>query len=378
MLTGVTLASCALDAQDRSLAALSGVAFLQTQSGLQVVAASAGENALTRFAVEGTGPALGLIDTFRLSAHAGLHDIVATGTGLLALARWGAAVQVDAAGMAQTGPARLTAADGTAVAVQGQAGLVLGGRVIADDAALPLGDVTALAVLDDGRVLAGSAFDTGVALLSAAGTPLDSARAENGFWHNRVSAIEVVEIGGASFAVVAASGSSSLSVFEIAGDELVLTDHEWDSMMTRFSGVSELATVQVGDMTVIAAGGSDAGLSLFELTGTGELVHLRDIVDGTDSTLDGITGLDMIAHGDGALLVASSERDNGLSLFELEFEFAPPSQNPALRPEAAREMLALPPAPGLSADASRIADRLPDALPDWVMAHLPQDMLDFL
>ena len=363
MLTGVTLASCALDAQDRSLAALSGVAFLQTQSGLQVVAASAGENALTRFAVEGTGPALGLIDTFRLSAHAGLHDIVATGTGLLALARWGAAVQVDAAGMAQTGPARLTAADGTALAVQGQAGLVLGGRVIADDAALPLGDVTALAVLDDGRVLAGSAFDTGVALLSAAGTPLDSARAENGFWHNRVSAIEVVEIGGASFAVVAASGSSSLSVFEIAGDELVLTDHEWDSMMTRFSGVSELATVQVGDMTVIAAGGSDAGLSLFELTGTGELVHLRDIVDGTDSTLDGITGLDMIAHGDGALLVASSERDNGLSLFELEFEFAPPSQNPALRPEAPREMLALPPAPGLSADASRIADRLPDALP---------------
>ena len=74
-------------------------------------------------------------------------------------------------------------------------------------------------------------------------------------------------------------------------------------------------------MTVVAAGGSDAGLSLFELTGEGDLVHLRDIVDTQDSTLSGITGLDMIAHSDGALLVAASERDHGLSLFELEFEF---------------------------------------------------------
>jgi|Cruoilmetagenom7_1024161.scaffolds.fasta_scaffold00125_2 hypothetical protein len=318
MLTGVTLASCAVDAQDRYLAALSGVAFLETKTGLQVIAASAGENALTRFGYDG---ALTELDTFRLSAHVGLHDLVATQTGLTALARWGNAVTIDANSFTADGQANLVALSDTASAVRNTAGLTLDTLNIADDATAPLGDVTALASLSDGRVIAGSAFDTGIALLDASGTVTDVALAEDGFWHNRVSAIETVQIDERDFAIIAASGSSSLSVFEVAGDELILTDHEWDNMMTRFSGVSELATLRIGDMTVVAAGGADAGLSLFELTGEGDLVHLRDIVDTHDTTLANISGLDMIAHGDGALLVASSERDNGLSLFEMEFEF---------------------------------------------------------
>lgn len=342
MLTGVTLASCAVDAQDRYLAALSGVAFLDTATGIEVIAASAGENALTRFSlarISGDNT-LTQTDVHRLSAHAGLHDIVATatgtgtgtGTGLTALARWGAAIEIDAAGFSATAQSGLIALSGTASAHLNTAGLMSGTTYIADTAAAPLGDVTALAMLDDGRIIAGSAFDSGIALLDAAGTITDVALAGDGFWHSRVSAIETARIDGRDFAIVAASGSSSLSVFEIGADELILTDHEWDTMMTRFSGVSELATLRIGNMTVVAAGGADQGLSLFELTGEGDLVHLRDIVDTHQTTLNGITGLDMIATETGALLVASSERDNGLSLFELEFEFddAPAEPAPAI------------------------------------------------
>jgi len=326
MLTGITLASCAVDAQDRYLAALSGVAFLETETGIQVVAASAMESALTRFTFDGM---LTEREVFRLSPGAGLHDLIATETGLTALARWGTAVLVDANNFAQTGAENLVALDGSASSTRGIEGLSLttlpqGIVQISDTINLPLGDVIALSSLSDGRVIAGSAFDTGIALLDAAGLILDVALAEDGFWHSRVSGIETVQVGTRDFVIVAASGSSSISVFEVDGDELILTDHEWDNATTHFYGVSELATARIGDMTIVAAGGTDAGLSLFELTADGDLIHLRDITDTPETTLADISGLDLIAHGDGALLVASSERDNGLSVFELEFEFAPP------------------------------------------------------
>lgn len=343
MLTGITLASCAVDAQDRYLAALSGVAFLDTTSGLQVVAASAGENAITRFAFD---TSLREIEVLRLPAHAGLHDIARTQTGLIALARWDNSVLIDETSLSAAGPAGLLAQAGSATSTLNSAGLKLDTVTIADSATLPLGDVTALAMLEDGRILAGSAFDTGVALISAQGMIHDVALAGDGFWHNRVSAIETVGIGGRDFAIVAASGSSSLSVFEVLGDELILTDHEWDNMFTRFSGVTELATVQLGGMTVVAAGGSDAGLSLFELTAEGDLVHLETIVDTAEITLNGVTGLDMIATGDGAVLVVASERDHGLSLFELEFEFAPdPDPADVVAPAPRPYFEAIPPWP---------------------------------
>jgi hypothetical protein len=370
MLTGITLASCAVDAQDRYLAALSGAAFLETQGGLQVIVTSAGENAVTRFAFDGE---LTQVEAVRLSAHAGLHDLVATTDGLVALARWDAAVSIDAQTITQGGAHNLVALSGDTLALRATAGLTLDGRTITDTAVAPLGDVTALATLADGRTIAGSAFDTGIALLDAAGTVTDVALAEDGFWHNRVSAIETLRIGDSDFAVVAASGSSSLSVFEIAGDELILTDHEWDNMMTRFSGVAELATLQIGDMTVVAAGGADQGLSLFELTPAGDLVHLRDIVDTFDTTLDGITGLDMIAQGDTAYLAATSERDNGLSVFELEFEFAETQPaNVPVDPVLIEMAMSAPARTSKPSDMMR--DDTAPTPPAWIADHMEPDM----
>lgn len=371
MLTGVTLASCAVDAQDRYLAALSGVAFLETASGLQIITASAGENALTRFEYN---DGLLEIETFRLSAHAGLHDLVATDTGLSALARWDNAVTIDANSFIANGDANLVALSNTASAARGTAGLILDTLKIADDDATPLGDITALASLSDGRVIAGSAFDTGVALLDAAGTVTDVALAEDGFWHNRVSAIETVTMDGKEFAIVAASGSSSLSVFEVLEDELVLTDHEWDNMMTRFSGVSELATAQINGMTVVAAGGSDAGLSLFELTQDGELVHLYDILDTDQSTLADISGLDLIAQDDGLLLVASSEKESGFTVFELEFEFEEPAPL-FLDPQV--QTIHFEQTPRLSNHQPPPAPQEPEATESWIDLHLIEDLLIF-
>lgn len=371
MLTGVTLASCAVDAQDRYLAALSGVAFLETKTGLQVIAASAGENALTRFGYDG---ALTELDTFRLSAHVGLHDLVATQTGLTALARWGNAVRIDANSFTADGQANLVALSDTASAVRNTAGLTLDTLTIADDATAPLGDVTALASLSDGRVIAGSGFDTGIALLNASGTVPDVALAEDGFWHNRVSTIETATIGGKDFAIVGASGSSSLSVFQVLEDELILTDHEWDNMMTRFSGVAELATAQIGGMTVVAAGGSDAGLSLFELTESGDLVHLHDILDTDQATLADISGLDLIAQDDGLLLVASSEKESGFTVFELEFEFEEPAPL-FLDPQV--QTIHFEQTPRLSNHQPSPEPQEPEATESWIDLHLIEDLLIF-
>ncbi|WP_316015329.1 hypothetical protein [Roseobacter sp. HKCCA0434] len=323
MLTGVTLKASAWDAEDRYLAALSGAAFL---SNGDLIVASAGENAVTRL-----GGDLATLQQQRF-AHLGLHHIATDGDEATVLARWGAGITVTGSTIAQDAAANLTAASGDATATRGIGGIELGGTRIADTDAAPLGDVTALATLSDGRVIAGSAFDSGIALIGTDAILDDVALAEDGFWHSRVSAIETVSAYGTDYAIVAASGSSSLSVFEVSGDELILTDHQWDNMMTRFSGVSELAVAQVQGTTVIAAAGNDAGVALFALETDGTLTHLGDILDTEEAAIGDVGGLALRETIGGAELVTASEDEHGLSLFELEFDFID-EETPVADPE---------------------------------------------
>jgi Ca2+-binding RTX toxin-like protein len=92
-----------------------------------------------------------------------------------------------------------------------------------------------------------------------------------------------------------------------------------DSRFSRFDGVSDLAVAEDGNSVYIAAGGGDQGISLFRLLPGGRLLHEGVQVDGGDTSLDGLAGMDLAFDDGGDLvLVTAGLRDGGISSFRLE------------------------------------------------------------
>ncbi|WP_226783052.1 M10 family metallopeptidase C-terminal domain-containing protein [Oceaniglobus trochenteri] len=128
------------------------------------------------------------------------------------------------------------------------------------------------------------------------------------------SALEVAEVGGRTYAVVGARGSSSLSVFEIGpGGGITVTDHLLDRGDSRFGGAAHLAVAGIDGMVFVTVAGTEDGISLFQLLPGGRLLHLSTLADRADLSLDNISALDMMAR-DGALgIAASSATEPGLT-----------------------------------------------------------------
>ena len=81
-----------------------------------------------------------------------------------------------------------------------------------------------------------------------------------GIGMSKPNAVEVLNVSGVSYAVVAGTESSSLSVFRILPDgRLYPVDHVVDGLGTRFAGATAITGLQVGDRAYLIAGGSDDG-----------------------------------------------------------------------------------------------------------------------
>lgn len=120
------------------------------------------------------------------------------------------------------------------------------------------------------------------------------------------SALEVVVVGGQSYALVGAAGSSSLAAVALdANGSMVVTDHVMDDRDTRFGGLTELATLTQDGQVFIAAAGSDDGITLMTLLPNGRLVHLATIVDDNTMALTNVSGLALRAENGRIDLVAS-------------------------------------------------------------------------
>lgn len=124
---------------------------------------------------------------------------------------------------------------------------------------------------------------------------------------NTPTAVEAVRTAGATFLVMAAQGSSSLSVFQLQADgRLIARDHVIDELTTRFQSVTALATAEIDGRAFVFAGGRDGGISVFTLQPDGRLLHLTTIADSHDMTLAHVTAIEARAmDGRIALFVAS-------------------------------------------------------------------------
>ena len=192
---------------------------------------------------------------------------------------------------------------------------------LTDTPALPLGDVTALATATlhgQGWIFAASGFDSGVAAArigpDGTVTITDSHLADEATGFAHVSALDAVQIGPRAFVVFAATGTDSLHVLRVSsGGRLKEIDVFYDTRETRVANAQALEIFTAEGRTFVAVGGGDDGVSLFELTWNGRLVHLATVEDRFTSTLDALGDLAAVVTAGLVHLFAASPTDQGIT-----------------------------------------------------------------
>ncbi|MDO6732812.1 calcium-binding protein [Marinovum sp. 2_MG-2023] len=206
-----------------------------------------------------------------------------------------------------------------------------GGQVIWDNATSYLSDPVSLSTVTVGGqelLLSLCGDEGGLSVYRIAGgsgmlSQGDSIGAATGLGLlNTPTDLATVETGGRNFAIIASAADQgtggALSVVELHSDGSVnVTDHLLDNLTTRFGRADSISIAQSGDWTYVAAGGGDAGISLFVLTPTGRLLHMDSLPDTTASGLEQISALTMF-DADGMLQIfAASQSTIGLSQIEV-------------------------------------------------------------
>ncbi len=228
----------------------------------------------------------------------------------------------------------LTLTDGTQVIYGGLAGDTGWGRLnfapngtLLDDAVItgPTGSYTeqiaAVSVATLGAqsfLLSASETQNGITSW-AVGPDGDLTAAANlgradGLWINAPTAMAVAPVGSATYVVLAAAGSNSLSVMELAPDgSLIIREHLLDTLDTRFGGVTSLEIITHAGQTYVIAGGADDGISVFTLLEGGQLVARAHIADTTEIGLDNVSAISARSTADGIEIYVASSSDTGLT-----------------------------------------------------------------
>jgi Ca2+-binding RTX toxin-like protein len=193
---------------------------------------------------------------------------------------------------------------------------------VEDDPSVTLGDITSFATIEiDGTfyVAVSSAFDGGVTIFKLG---------EHGNLHYRDTVlpgdgdgfaypqeVEFIVSGGNPYLVMIASGSSSISVYELGKHgNLHQIDFVIDSLDTRFEGGSQLAAISHDGRSFVFVAGNDDGLTVFELLPDGTLLHSITLADNFDIALTNVSAISVkIIDGEIHVFVAGAE--DGMTQF---------------------------------------------------------------
>lgn len=151
-------------------------------------------------------------------------------------------------------------------------------------------------------------------------TTYGSLGANDGVGIDKPTALAALVVGGQAYAVLGASGSGSLSVFLIASTgALTQTDHRLDDLTTRFDDVSAVETFSVQGRGFVVAGGSDGGITLFELLPGGTLLERAVQVDTSALSLANVSAIETLVQGAKVKLWVASANEHGISQLGLDF-----------------------------------------------------------
>lgn len=143
--------------------------------------------------------------------------------------------------------------------------------------------------------------------------------AARGTGYDIPSQLAAVQVAGKTFVIMGATGSSSLTVFQMdASGRLTTTDHILDEATTRFQSVTALEAVVMNGRAFVFAGGADDGISVFTLLPTGQLLHLTTIADTDAMTLADVSAIEARVIGNRIVLFVGSSTETGIT--QLVFE----------------------------------------------------------
>jgi Ca2+-binding RTX toxin-like protein len=198
-------------------------------------------------------------------------------------------------------------------------------KTFADTAATHAGDITAITsatVAGRSYFFVASALDAGVTCywmgqwgnIKIRG----SIGANDGLGIAAPTALETATVDGKLYLILGSAGSGTISVLRVNNwGSLFIEDHRLDDLNTRFEGVQALEVFSVGNRSFLLAGGSDDGLSLFEINPGGRLSHIESIADQINTTLQDISAITATVVGSTVqVFVAGSE--TGFTQFTID------------------------------------------------------------
>jgi Ca2+-binding RTX toxin-like protein len=344
-----------VDGPSTELLGLSDVEFVQVNGSWNVVVASEAEGAITTFGFENNA-LTGVLDTQSYSSTSGTRMISyltiaeingetmllpatryedqtnlysISGTGIL-----GAGVNSNGIGQLTLNTAVTVGANTfvysasnngiTAYSVDASLNFTQVDQEL-DTGATYLGDVSAFAnatVAGIEYLFVASAYDAGVSsyvidangALSLADTVTPGEF--SGFY--LVQDLITLEVSGQDYLVMASAGTSSLTVYSVsANGALFETDFLIDSLDTRFEDASVLESFVYDGRSFVIAAGSDDGITILELTATGQLWEMASLADTYDTTLANVTGISAEVINGSVEILISSATDHGFTQITL-------------------------------------------------------------
>ena len=150
----------------------------------------------------------------------------------------------------------------------------------------------------------------------------DTVNADDGLWISAPSVMQTTEIGGSTYLVLGAAGSSTISVMEVGADgSLTMRDHVLDGLTSRFAGITALEIVSHNGQTFVIAGGADDGVSIFVLLEGGYLLSRAHIEDTVDMGLDNVSAIATRGEGEGLDIFVASSSETGIT--QLRYDAGP-------------------------------------------------------
>ena len=191
-----------------------------------------------------------------------------------------------------------------------------------------LNDVSDTATVTlDGRdyLLTLSALENGISSFAMApdgsAALIDSLGNRDGLAVTGPASLQTLEMDGVTYAVIASTGSSSLSVVRINGMGCLFTvDHVVDDLTTRFAQPVALDSFTYNGRSFIVTAGTDAGITFFEMLPGGALALFSTLVLETGDGIGSVTSLEIAVSGSSASLFVID--DSAGSILQLDFSLA--------------------------------------------------------
>ncbi len=134
-----------------------------------------------------------------------------------------------------------------------------------------------------------------------------------------ITELAAIDAGARFFLISAASATSSLSVYRVSqGGNLKEVENVWDGLDTLLGGLSAMEVFQDQGRNFVVAGGTEGGLSVFELTWQGNLRLIETFEDTAGTTLNGISDIEVDVTSGAALIYVSSDVEDGLTVLSMD------------------------------------------------------------